>query len=84
MTVFESVLLSAVLRLPDDMPLADKAARVMRVLKDLRLTHVADSYVGNKSKRYADQPDTERQRLRDRKRPASTPCRACTPAFILS
>lgn len=58
MTVFESVLLSAVLRLPDDMPLSDKATRVMRVLKDLRLTHVADSYVGNKSKRYDNQYTT--------------------------
>jgi ABC-type multidrug transport system ATPase subunit len=59
MTVFESVLLSAVLRLPDDMPLSDKATRVMRVLKDLRLTHVADSYVGNKSKRYDNQHHTQ-------------------------
>lgn len=57
MTVFESVLLSAVLRLPDNMPLAAKAARVMRVLKDLRLSHVADSYVGSKTKRY-DQTDS--------------------------
>lgn len=63
MTVFESVLLSAVLRLPDDMPLADKATRVMRVLKDLRLTHVADSYVGNKSKRYDNQPHTRHSAL---------------------
>lgn len=51
LTVFESVLFSAFLRLPDGMPMADKAARVMQVLRDLRIAHVADSFIGIKGRR---------------------------------
>lgn len=78
MTVFESVLLSAVLRLPDNMPLAAKAARVMRVLKDLRLSHVADSYVGSKTKRY----DKQHQQQPDRQQPRHPPTPLIRPACL--
>lgn len=47
MTVYEAVLFSAVLRLPEPMPLETKVARVLRVLKELRIQHIADSYIGS-------------------------------------
>lgn len=47
MTVYEAVLFSAVLRLPEPMPLETKIARVLRVLKELRIQHIADSYIGS-------------------------------------
>jgi ABC-type multidrug transport system ATPase subunit len=53
MTVFESVMFSAVLRLPDDMSLGQKAQRVADVLEDLRIQHVADSFIGYQGHRWA-------------------------------
>jgi len=47
MTVYEAVVFSALLRLPEAMPLDQKVARVLRVLKDLRIQHIADSYIGS-------------------------------------
>ena len=46
LTVFEAVFFSALLRLRDDLPLAAKAQRVLDVLRDLHIEHVADSYIG--------------------------------------
>lgn len=51
LTVFESVLFSAFLRLPDATPMPDKAARVLQVLTDLRIAHIADSLIGIKGRR---------------------------------
>ena len=51
LTVYEAVLFSAFLRLPDKIPMQEKAARVMQVLADLRIQHVADSFIGIKGRR---------------------------------
>jgi len=47
MTVYEAVLFSALLRLPDEMAIETKVGRVLRVLKELRIQHIADSYIGS-------------------------------------
>jgi hypothetical protein len=51
MTVWEAVMFSAALRLPSDMPMSEKAERAVQVLKDLRISHVADSYIGSQGHR---------------------------------
>lgn len=52
LTVFESLLFSASLRLPDYMPMREKVKRVHDVLQDLAIDHVADSYIGSSGRRY--------------------------------
>ena len=47
LTVRESIEYSAFLRLPSTMSLQAKQARVEQILEELRLTHVADSRIGN-------------------------------------
>jgi len=51
LTVFESVLFSAFLRLPDGMSMEGKTKRVLQVLQDLRISHIADSMIGIKGRR---------------------------------
>ncbi|KAL2620685.1 hypothetical protein R1flu_000890 [Riccia fluitans] len=51
LTVKETLLYSARLRLPAATPYADKVARVQTVLEELGLTHVADTRIGNESLR---------------------------------
>ncbi len=51
LTVYESVLFSAFLRLPDAMSMEGKTKRVLQVLQDLRIAHVADSFIGIKGRR---------------------------------
>lgn len=51
MSVYEAVLFSAVLRLPDSLPLEAKVARTLRVLKELRMSHIGDSMIGSPGKR---------------------------------
>ena len=51
LTVFESVLFSAFLRLPDGMSMDRKTKRVLAVLQDLRIVHIADSLIGIKGRR---------------------------------
>jgi len=51
LTVFESVLFSAFLRLPDGMSMEGKTKRVLAVLQELRISHIADSVIGIKGRR---------------------------------
>jgi len=51
LTVFESVMFSAFLRLPNAMSMEGKTERVLAVLQDLRISHIADSLIGIKGRR---------------------------------
>ena len=51
LTVYESVLFSGLLRLPQSVGLAAKTQRTLEVLKELRIDHVADSYIGSTGRR---------------------------------
>jgi ABC-type multidrug transport system ATPase subunit len=46
LTVRETLMYSALLRLPRNVPLAIKQKRVEETIYELGLTHVADSYIG--------------------------------------
>ena len=47
LTVIESVMFSALLRLPKHLSMAEKTQRVLTVLHELQLAHIADSAIGN-------------------------------------
>lgn len=47
LTVFETLLFSAKLRLPSAMPVAEKKARVQTLIEELGLLHVANTRIGN-------------------------------------
>lgn len=51
LTVYEAVLFSAFLRLPDRISVEGKTERVLQVLQDLRIAHVADSMIGSQGRR---------------------------------
>lgn len=51
LTVYETVLNSALLRLPRDMTLRQKESRVVEVLNELRILHIKDSVIGSGFKR---------------------------------
>jgi len=51
LTVYETVLNSALLRLPREMSLAQKQARVIEVLNELRILNIKDRVVGSNFKR---------------------------------
>ncbi|KAG2181138.1 hypothetical protein INT43_008720 [Umbelopsis isabellina] len=51
LTVRETLMYSALLRLPRTIPLAIKQKRVEETIRELGLTHVADSYIGVAGKR---------------------------------
>ena len=47
LTVMESLMFSGLLRLPKRLTMKEKTQRVLAVLKELQLAHIADSTVGN-------------------------------------
>jgi ABC-type multidrug transport system ATPase subunit len=47
LTVIETIMFSALLRLPKSLTMAEKTQRVLSVLHELQLAHIADSRVGN-------------------------------------
>jgi ABC-type multidrug transport system ATPase subunit len=47
LTVIESIMFSALLRLPKTLTMAEKTQRVLTVLNELQLAHIADSAIGN-------------------------------------
>lgn len=47
LTVVETIMFSALLRLPKTLTMAEKTQRVLSVLHELQLAHIADSKVGN-------------------------------------
>lgn len=51
LTVYETVLNSALLRLPRSMPYSAKVARVIEVLKELRILNIKDRVIGSDFKR---------------------------------
>ncbi|CAI5755757.1 unnamed protein product [Candida verbasci] len=51
LTVYETVLNSALLRLPRDMSFTQKQARVIEVLNELRILHIKDRVIGSNFKR---------------------------------
>jgi len=46
MTVLETLLFSATLRLENSMTMEEKIARVVEVMRSLKIDHVADSRIG--------------------------------------
>uniref|UniRef100_A0A7S0ZHE1 Probable ATP-dependent transporter ycf16 n=1 Tax=Timspurckia oligopyrenoides TaxID=708627 RepID=A0A7S0ZHE1_9RHOD len=51
LTVYEQILYSAKLRLPESMPKEKKEQRVRNVIQELGLSHVSDSYIGDENVR---------------------------------
>ena len=47
LTVVETIMFSALLRVPKTLTMAEKTQRVLSVLHELQLAHIADSRVGN-------------------------------------
>lgn len=74
LTVYETVLNSALLRLPRDMSLRAKEARVIEVLNELRILHIKDRVIGS---------DFERGISGGEKRRVSIACELVTSPSIL-
>lgn len=74
LTVYETVLNSALLRLPRDMSLRAKEARVIEVLNELRIFHIKDRVIGS---------DFERGISGGEKRRVSIACELVTSPSIL-
>jgi ABC-type multidrug transport system ATPase subunit len=47
LTVYETILNSALLRLPKDMSLASKKRRVQETMEELDILKIADRYIGS-------------------------------------
>ncbi|AOA64102.1 Putative ATP-dependent permease [Komagataella phaffii CBS 7435] len=74
LTVYETVLNSALLRLPRDMSTASKKIRVLEILSELRILHIKDKVIGS---------DFERGISGGEKRRVSIACELVTsPSFL--